>query len=88
MTTTTLTYRLSNGDTITVDMAEATCARCGERSIRIGGGAWGHANALVGRPRRSFLGSKYDHDPVVDDGVDHRNAFKRNRIVGGRGLDR
>lgn len=59
----TMTTHLSDGSVIEIEIGEASCAKCGEHIIRIGQVvAWQHGNELVGRPRRSYLGGRYDHD--------------------------
>lgn len=65
MKTETSTFTLSDGSKLTIETAEAVCAKCGEKIIRIAGSDWGHGDELVSRPRRSYLGGRYDHKAVV-----------------------
>lgn len=57
---TPITATLSTGETVTIDVADATCAKCHDRIIRIAG-TWGHADELVSRPGRHWMGGRYDH---------------------------
>jgi hypothetical protein len=68
--TTTITRHpatLSTGEVIEITIGEGTCVKCGERMTLIGeGGEWNHADALVDRPRRHWMGGRFDHDATDD----------------------